>query len=232
MLGVKSCSKILTINCTHKSDTGEFKRLSLSSSEMTEEEMIDLALRLSEQEASIVAIRRQKEEEEAMMKAIRESVSTKWLIGCKCGHLVSQSLFVASVKDKLAARLNREHEPIQGSQQCPDSLLHNEISNCFVQMSQQDQPYPSESQSLLDETDAPSMIRTRRKLTYSNGRSTSAVSQGPSGGGCTSNNNQRRGEAPNSAVIFLTLILLVSAQRGALFSRISNKQNIFCLLGF
>uniref|UniRef100_H3BWQ2 BRCA1-A complex subunit RAP80 n=1 Tax=Tetraodon nigroviridis TaxID=99883 RepID=H3BWQ2_TETNG len=48
-------------------------------SEMTEEEMIDLALRLSEQEASIVAIRRQKEEEEAMMKAIQDSVSTKWL---------------------------------------------------------------------------------------------------------------------------------------------------------
>lgn len=43
---------------------------------MTEEEMIDLALRLSEQEARIVAIRRQEEEEEAMKKAIQESVST------------------------------------------------------------------------------------------------------------------------------------------------------------
>lgn len=45
-------------------------------SEMTEEEMMDLALRLSEQEASVAAIRLQKEEEEAMMKAIEESVST------------------------------------------------------------------------------------------------------------------------------------------------------------
>lgn len=51
--------------------------------------MIDLALRLSEQEASLVAIRRQKEEDEAMMKAIQESVSTKSLTGCKYGHLVS-----------------------------------------------------------------------------------------------------------------------------------------------
>lgn len=42
---------------------------------MTEEEMMDLALRLSEQEASITALRLQKEEE-AMMKAIHESVST------------------------------------------------------------------------------------------------------------------------------------------------------------
>lgn len=44
-------------------------------SEMTEEEMMDLALRLSEQEASVAAIRLQKEEEEAVMKAIEESVS-------------------------------------------------------------------------------------------------------------------------------------------------------------
>lgn len=44
--------------------------------------MIDLALRLSEQEASIVAIRRQKEEEEAMMKAIQDSVSTESLTLC------------------------------------------------------------------------------------------------------------------------------------------------------
>lgn len=43
---------------------------------MTEEEMMDLALRLSEQEASITALRLQKEEE-AMMKAIHESVSTE-----------------------------------------------------------------------------------------------------------------------------------------------------------
>lgn len=50
--------------------------LSLSFSEMTEEEMMDLALRLSEQEASITALRLQKEEEEDMMKAIQESVST------------------------------------------------------------------------------------------------------------------------------------------------------------
>ncbi|KAM9846987.1 uncharacterized protein uimc1 isoform 2-T2 [Aulostomus maculatus] len=41
--------------------------------EMTEEEMMDLALRLSEQEASVSARRRQ-QEEEAMMKAIQESM--------------------------------------------------------------------------------------------------------------------------------------------------------------
>lgn len=83
MLGVKRRSGIFTINNAHKSEPGEFERLSLSSSEMTEEEMIDLALRLSEQEASIVATRRQKEEEEAMMKAIQESVSTKSWTVCK-----------------------------------------------------------------------------------------------------------------------------------------------------
>ncbi|XP_030601508.1 BRCA1-A complex subunit RAP80 isoform X4 [Archocentrus centrarchus] len=41
--------------------------------EMTEEEMMDLALRLSEQEASVTALRRQ-QEEEAVMKAIEESM--------------------------------------------------------------------------------------------------------------------------------------------------------------
>ncbi|XP_044077120.1 BRCA1-A complex subunit RAP80 isoform X2 [Siniperca chuatsi] len=41
--------------------------------EMTEEEMMDLALRLSEQEASITALKLQKEEE-AVMKAIQESM--------------------------------------------------------------------------------------------------------------------------------------------------------------
>lgn len=81
------------------------------------------------------------------------------------------------------------------------SLLHSEISHCFVQMSQQDEPCPPESQSLLDETDAPSMSCTRRKLAYSNGRSTSAASQG------ASEKNQKRGEAPSSAVIFLKFIL-------------------------
>lgn len=75
---------MLAVSYTHESDSEEFEGLSLSSSEMTEEEMIDLALRLSEQEASIVAIRRQKEEEEAMMKAIQDSVSRS----------VSQSLLV------------------------------------------------------------------------------------------------------------------------------------------
>lgn len=65
----------------------DFVHLPLSSSEMTEEEMIDLALHLSEQEASIVAIRRQKEEEEAMMKAIQESVSTEHLTVHKYGQL-------------------------------------------------------------------------------------------------------------------------------------------------
>lgn len=102
-----------------------------------------------------------------------------------------------------------------------------------MQISQQDQPCPPERQSLLDGTDAPSTICTRRRLAYSNGRSTSAVRQGASGGSCTSEKNQKRGEAPNSAVIFLTLILLVSAEkRGALLSRISKKQNFFCWWGF
>lgn len=116
--------------------------------------------------------------------------------------------------------------------QRPHSLLHHEISTCFVQMSQQDQPCPPpESQSLLDETDAPSVICTRRKLTCSNERSTSAVGQGASGGGCTSEKNHKRGEAPHSAEIFLTLTLLASAQRAALFFRVSNKQNIFGFFG-
>lgn len=47
--------------------------------EMTEEEMMDLAMRLSEQEASVTASRLQ-QEEEAMMKAIQESVSTEHYI--------------------------------------------------------------------------------------------------------------------------------------------------------
>lgn len=37
---------------------------------------MDLALQLSEQEASVAALRLQKEEEEDVMKAIKESVST------------------------------------------------------------------------------------------------------------------------------------------------------------
>ncbi|XP_073335854.1 uncharacterized protein uimc1 [Pagrus major] len=53
--------------------------------EMTEEEMMDLALRLSEQEASITALRLQKEEE-AMMKAIHESMTQP------CPSSQSQSL--------------------------------------------------------------------------------------------------------------------------------------------
>ncbi|XP_047463905.1 BRCA1-A complex subunit RAP80 isoform X2 [Mugil cephalus] len=44
--------------------------------EMTEEEMMDLALRLSKQEASVSALR-QREEDEAVMKAIQESVSAE-----------------------------------------------------------------------------------------------------------------------------------------------------------
>lgn len=53
--------------------------------EMSEEEMMDLALRLSEQEASATALRRQQEEEEAMMRAIKESVSTE--LEQACTHL-------------------------------------------------------------------------------------------------------------------------------------------------
>lgn len=40
---------------------------------------MDLALRLSKQEASVSALRQQ-QEEEAVMKAIHESVSTEWLV--------------------------------------------------------------------------------------------------------------------------------------------------------
>ncbi|XP_056267306.1 uncharacterized protein uimc1 isoform X2 [Pseudoliparis swirei] len=46
------------------------------SKEMSEEEMMDLALRLSEQEASVNALRVQ-QEEEAMMKAIQESMGSQ-----------------------------------------------------------------------------------------------------------------------------------------------------------
>lgn len=46
---------------------------------------MDLALRLSEQEASATALRRQQEEEEAMMRAIKESVSTE--LEQACTHL-------------------------------------------------------------------------------------------------------------------------------------------------
>jgi len=53
--------------------------MSLLFSEMSEEEMMDLALRLSEQEASVNALRVQ-QEEEAMMKAIQESVSKEALV--------------------------------------------------------------------------------------------------------------------------------------------------------
>lgn len=77
------CQKTLH-NVDHEVFTVDF--VHLSSSEMTEEEMIDLALHLSEQEASIVAIRQQKEDEEAMMKAIQESVSTAYLTVRKYGQ--------------------------------------------------------------------------------------------------------------------------------------------------
>lgn len=77
-----------------------------------------------------------------------------------------------------------------------------------MQMYQQDQPCPPESQSLLDETDAPSILGSRRRLSYSNGRSTSAPGQGPSGVGGAAEKNQKRGEASKSAGIFLTSVLL------------------------
>ncbi|CAJ1063288.1 BRCA1-A complex subunit RAP80 isoform X2 [Xyrichtys novacula] len=56
--------------------------------EMTEEEMMDLALRLSEREANITALRLQKEEE-AMMKAIQESMVSQTQ---PCPPFESQSL--------------------------------------------------------------------------------------------------------------------------------------------
>lgn len=49
-------------------------------SDMTEEEMMDLALRLSEQEAAVAAALRLRREEEDMRKAIQESVSTEELL--------------------------------------------------------------------------------------------------------------------------------------------------------
>ncbi|XP_045895183.1 BRCA1-A complex subunit RAP80 isoform X2 [Micropterus dolomieu] len=56
--------------------------------EMTEEEMMDLALRLSEQEASITALKLQKEEE-AVMKAIQQSMVSQTQL---CPPSQSQSL--------------------------------------------------------------------------------------------------------------------------------------------
>lgn len=45
-------------------------------SELSEEEMMDLALQLSQQEASVAVLQLQRREEEDVMKAIEESVST------------------------------------------------------------------------------------------------------------------------------------------------------------
>lgn len=59
--------------------------------------MIDLALRLSEQEASIVAVRRQREEEEAMKKAIQESVS------CQDGQMDPWSLRLCHIRYREAS---------------------------------------------------------------------------------------------------------------------------------
>ncbi|KAM9498830.1 uncharacterized protein ACWYII_002053 isoform 4-T4 [Salvelinus alpinus] len=62
---------------TSSSSRGESKRDKESrtrSNEMTEEEMLDLAMRLSKQEASSAALR-QRQEEEAVRKAIAESLS-------------------------------------------------------------------------------------------------------------------------------------------------------------
>lgn len=57
----------------------DFHGLSLWFSEMTEEEMLDLALQLSKQEASSAALRMQQEEED-IKKAIEQSVSVEqWI---------------------------------------------------------------------------------------------------------------------------------------------------------
>ncbi|KAG8008440.1 BRCA1-A complex subunit RAP80 [Nibea albiflora] len=65
--------------------------------EMTEEEMVDLALRLSEQEASITALRLQKEEE-AMMKAIQDSMVSQTQ---PCPSSQSQSLLSGEAEASL-----------------------------------------------------------------------------------------------------------------------------------
>ncbi|XP_034745893.1 BRCA1-A complex subunit RAP80 [Etheostoma cragini] len=88
--------------------------------EMSEEEMMDWALRLSQQEASAAAVRRQ-QEEDAMMKALRES-------------LVSQT------------------QPVP----------------------------PPQSPNLPPDAGASLGLGSRRKLVYSNGRTGSAIDQGPS----------------------------------------------------
>lgn len=109
------------------------------SNEMTEEEMMDLALRLSEQEASVTALRRRQEEEE-VMKAIEES-------------MVDQS------------------QPGQASQ----------------------------SQTLL--TDASLRLCPRRKLSYTDGKKSSAVdpeknpNSGAGGAGNEKNNRKRTRKA-------------------------------------
>ncbi|TDH05246.1 hypothetical protein EPR50_G00141570 [Perca flavescens] len=92
---------------------------------MTEEEMMDWALRLSEQEASASALRQQ-QEEEAMKKAIQESM-------------------------------------VSPTQPCR----------------------PAQSQSLLTAAEASLRLCSRRKLSYSNGKTASAVDQGTSEDVCT-----------------------------------------------
>lgn len=54
----------------------QFVCVCVSWSDLSEEEMMDLALQLSEKEASAAALRLQREEDEDVMKAIEESVST------------------------------------------------------------------------------------------------------------------------------------------------------------
>lgn len=91
-------------------------------------------------------------------------------------------------------------------------------------MRPQNQLCPFQSQSLLDETAAPSMICPRRKLWYSNGNSTSAVSQGASGDICTPR-EQRRGLALNSAVIFLRSFLWFRSKEDFYLLFYSQEQN-------
>ncbi|KAM4620888.1 uncharacterized protein uimc1 [Polymixia lowei] len=93
--------------------------------EMTEEEMMDLALRLSEHEASVAALRRQ-QEEDAMMKAMEESMGSQ-------------------------------------TQPCP----------------------PSQSQSLIANTDTSSTLPSRRKLFYPAVMGASARKPGVSVESCT-----------------------------------------------
>ncbi|XP_041658078.1 BRCA1-A complex subunit RAP80 isoform X2 [Cheilinus undulatus] len=96
--------------------------------EMTEEEMMDMALRLSEQEASITALRLQKEEE-AVMKAIQESMVSQTQ---PCAPLRSQSLLSdaeASLKLCSRRKLSYSNRKQPSEEGCSSEMDPNGESN-------------------------------------------------------------------------------------------------------